>query len=339
MSYFRIFPKTNTDFIGLRKVFFIISGILMLAALTSVIFKGMNYGIDFTGGTVMQVQFENEIGIQDIRSALTDSGIKADIQTFVGRNAFAVKVKGSQENVNEVAQNIEAALKKTNVPFKVEQTDFVGPTVGSHLAKKAVMAFVLAMAAMVIYIGFRFQNIIWGAMAVAALFHDVFLTIGVFSFFQLEVDLVIVAALLTIAGFSVNGTIVIFDRVRENIGLHPKWTIKELLNVSINETLSRTIITSLTVIVATAIIYFRGGAVLQNFSLAILIGLTSGAYTTMVLVPGLVYQWTKGGNDSIGAAASEGSAEKANAVETSSAKKEENKQSSYRRKPRKVKNK
>ena len=160
-----------------------------------------------------------------------------------------------------------------------------------------------------------------------------------FSFFQLEVDLVIVAALLTIAGFSVNGTIVIFDRVRENIGLHPKWTIKELLNVSINETLSRTIITSFTVIVATAIIYFRGGAVLQNFSLAILIGLTSGAYTTMVLVPGLVYQWTKGGNYSIGAAPSDASAEKVNAVDTSSAKKEENKQSSYRRKPRKVKNK
>lgn len=339
MSYFRIFPKTNTDFIGLRKVFFIISGILMLASLTSVIFKGMNYGIDFTGGTVMQVQFQDTMDIQNIRTALTDSGIKADIQTFVGRNAFAIKVKGSQDNVNEVARNIEAALQKTNVPFNVEQTDFVGPTVGSHLAKKAVMAFVLAMAAMVIYIGFRFQNIIWGAMAVAALFHDVFLTIGVFSFLQLEVDLVIVAALLTIAGFSVNGTIVIFDRVRENIGIHPKWTIKELLNASINETLSRTIITSFTVIVATAIIYFMGGAVLKNFSFAILVGLTSGAYTTMVLVPGLVYQWTKGGNYSIGLASDE-SANKASGNEPRpSVKAEGEKQSSYKRKPRRNKNK
>lgn len=328
MSYFKILPKTDIDFIGARKIFFLLSGILMLGCLLSVIFKGMNYGIDFTGGTVMQVQFENAIDIKDIRSALSDKGIGADIQTFVGRNAYAIKVKGSQDNVNEVAGNIQAALEATKVPFNVEQTDYVGPTVGSFLAKKAVMAFVLAMAAMVIYIGFRFQNIIWGAMAVVALFHDVFLTIGVFSIMQLEVDLVIVAALLTIAGFSVNDTIVIFDRVRENIALHPKCSIKEYLNVSVNETLSRTVITSFTVIAATAILYFMGGEVLNNFSFAILIGLVSGTYSTMVLVPGLVYQWTKGGNFSVGIPAD------TPAVET--APKAETKKSTHKRKPRSV---
>lgn len=326
MKYFKMLPKTNIDFVGIRKIFFVISGLLMAACLLSVIFKGLNYGIDFTGGTVMQVGFEKSVDIKDLRAALTEKGIKADIQTFVDRNAFSIKVKGSQEDVNAVSNNIEAALNTLNTPFVVEQKDFVGPTVGNHLAKKAIMALILAMAAMVIYIGFRFQNIIWGAMAVVALFHDVLLTVGVFSILQLEVDLVIVAALLTIAGFSVNDTIVIFDRVRENIGLHPKWSIKELLNVSVNDTLSRTVITSLTVIAAAAILYFMGGEVLNNFSFAILIGLISGTYSTMVLVPGLVYQWTKEGNYSVGAP----SDVKAPAVEPK--KNEVKKKSSYKRK-------
>lgn len=299
MKYFQIIPKTNIDFIGLRKIFFVLSAILVIGSLGAFFTKGLNYGIDFTGGTVVQVQFSAPVDIKDIRSALGEQGLNSDIQTFVGRNAFAIKIKGSQENVNEIAGKIKDGLNMTNVAFEIEQTDFVGPTVGSHLAKKAIFAFILAMGAMIIYIGFRFQNIIWGAMAVVALFHDVLVTIGVFSILQLEVDLVIVAAFLTIAGFSVNDSIVIFDRVRENIKLHPKWTVREYLNVSVNETLSRTIITSLTVISATAILYFMGGAVLNNFALAMLVGLSCGAYTTILLVPGLVYQWTKNGNYSI----------------------------------------
>ena len=301
MKYFKILPKTNIDFVGSRKIFFWISGLIMLACLVSVIFKGLNYGIDFTGGTMVQVQFKDDINIDKVRSALSQKGVKADIQTFIGTNSFAVRVKGAQENVNEVAVRIEESLKNTGVDFIIEQTDFVGPTIGNLLAKKAIMAFVIAMFAMVVYIAFRFQNIVWGAMAVAALFHDVFLTIGIFSFFQLEVDLVIVAAFMTIAGFSINDTIVIFDRVRENMKLYPKWDIKEWLNVSVNDTLSRTIITSITVIGATAILYFMGGKVLNNFSLAILIGLTSGTYSSAVLVPGLVYQWTKDGKFSLSA--------------------------------------
>ncbi len=296
MKFFELLPKTHIDFIGIRKTFFIISGIIMLACLASVIFKGMNYGIDFTGGTMVQVQFEKDITIAQVRNAAADAKINADIQTFVGKNAFAIRVKGRQENVNEISSAIENALKTTQVPFNVEQIDFVGPTVGNHLAKKAIFAFVLAMGAMVIYIGFRFQNIIWGAMGVAALFHDVFLTIGLFSFLHLEVDLVIVAAFLTIAGFSVNDTIVIFDRVRENIKINPKMPLKDLLNLSVNDTLSRTIITSLTVVVATAILFFMGGPVLRNFSLAMLVGLISGTYSTVMLVPGLVFQWTKDGD-------------------------------------------
>ncbi|MBR4508896.1 MAG: protein translocase subunit SecF [Elusimicrobiaceae bacterium] len=301
MKYFRILPKTHIDILGARKTFFVLSGLIMIACLISVVTKGLNFGIDFTGGTMVQVQFKDNINIDQVRSALNQKGIKADIQSFIGTNAFAVKVKGAQENVNEVSVNIQEGLKNTGVEFEIEQTDFVGPAVGNDLAKKAFFAFTIAMFAMILYIAFRFQSVIWGAMAVAALFHDVFLTVGVFSFFQLEVDLVIVAAFMTIAGFSINDTIVIFDRVRENMKLNPKWHIREWLNVSVNETLSRTIITSITVIGATAILYFMGGKVLNNFCLAILVGLTSGMYTSALLVPGLVYQWTKNGQFSLSA--------------------------------------
>ena len=295
MRYFQLLPKTNIDFIGMRMWLFLFSSILMIACLGSIIFKGMNYGIDFTGGTVVQVHFSSPITIQEVRKSLEGNGVNADVQSFIGRNAYAIKVKGSQDNVNEVATKIEDALKTTNVSFDVEQKDFVGPAVGNHLAKKAIFAFVLALGAMIIYIGFRFQNIIWGAMAVLALFHDVFLAVGIFSIFGIEVDLVIVAAFLTIAGYSVNDTIVIFDRVRENMHLNPKAKLKELLNLSINETLSRTIITSLTVLGATALLFIFGGDVLRNFSLAMLIGLTSGVYSTIALVAGLVYQWDNSG--------------------------------------------
>ena len=296
MRYFQLLPKTHFDFIGARKKFFLISGTILLACIISLFTKGLNLGIDFTGGTMVQVQFDGNTDISTLRNSLQKAGINADIQTYVGKNAFAIKVKGKQENVNEVSKNIEGALATIGIKFEIEQTSFIGPTVGNDLAKKALLAFILALGAMIMYVAFRFQNIIWGAMAVAALFHDILLTIGVFSFFQIEVDLVIVAALLTIAGFSVNDTIVIFDRARENLRLNPKYDLPTLLNVIVNDTLSRTIITSITVIAATAILYVMGGEVLKNFSLALLIGLTSGTYSTVMLVPGLVYQWSKGSN-------------------------------------------
>ena len=292
-KFFRLIPHTNIDFIARRKTFFLLSAVIMLACVGTLVFKGINYGLDFTGGTMVQVQFEGPADISLVRKSVEGEGLRADIQTFVGRNAYSIKVKGSQDNVNEVAAKIESALKATGVPFNIDQRDFVGPTVGSHLAKQALLAFVLSMAAMVIYIGFRFSNIIWGAMTVAAMFHDVFLAVGVFSFLQLEVDLVMVAAFLTVAGFTINSTIVVFDRVRENIRLNPKMDLAAVLNMSINETLARTVITTLTVVSATAILFFMGGSVLRNFSLAMLIGIICGVYTTACLAPGLVYQWSK----------------------------------------------
>jgi len=293
MKYFKLMPETHIDFIGIRKWFFLLTGVLMLTSLGAVIFKGINYGIDFTGGTVLQVHFQAPVTTGTIREALAKQGIGAEIQSFVGKNTYSIKVKGRQDNVNEVAVKIETALKSTNVAFDVEQKDFVGPAVGNDMAKKAIFAFVLALGAMIIYIGFRFQNIIWGTMGVLGLFHDVFLTIGVFALFGMEVDLVIVAALLTIAGYSINDTIVTFDRVRENMKLYPKLGLKEQLNLGINETLSRTIITSFTVLAATVLLVIFGGDVLRNFSIAMLVGCTSGVYSTIALVAGLVYQWNK----------------------------------------------
>lgn len=145
MKYFKLLPKTNIDFIGMRKWLFVFSAVLMLACFGSIIFKGMNYGIDFTGGTVMQVHFKAPIDIKDIRSALSEQNINADIQTFIGKNTYAIKVKGSQEDVNDVSSKIETALNSTNVAFDVEQKDFVGPTVGNHLAKKSFFCFRLCL--------------------------------------------------------------------------------------------------------------------------------------------------------------------------------------------------
>jgi preprotein translocase subunit SecF len=295
MKYFQLLPKTNIDFVGLRKLFFVFSGLIVLACVFSIVTKGMNYGIDFTGGTMVQAQFENGIDISRVRAALSKQNINADIQTFADKNSFAIRIKGSQENINEATDKVKIALDTLEAPFVIAQVSFVGPTVGAHLAKKAIFAFILALGAMIIYIGFRFRNIIWGAMAALALFHDVLVTAGVFSIMRLEVDLVIVAAFLTIAGYSLNDTIVIFDRVRENIKLHPKKDLKDVLNLSVNETLSRTIITSLSVFVAVAILFFMGGEVLHNFSLAMIIGTLAGVYSTVALVIGAVYQFAKDG--------------------------------------------
>ncbi len=294
----RILPKTNIDFVGKRKIFFTISGLLVLIGLVAIFTKGLNFGLDFTGGTMMQVEFQEKVSTHQLREVLLDEGIDAEIQSFKSSNSFAIKVKGKQENVNEVGVKIKSALNK--LPYQIienkTKVEYVGPTVGKDLRKRAVMAMVFALFFIIIYIAFRFKNPIWGATGVIALLHDVFITIGIFALLQKEIDLVIVAALLTIAGFSINDTIVVFDRMRENLRLNPKTTLKNLINLSLNETLSRTIITSLTIFIAVIFVYFMGGPVLNNFAFAMLIGVVVGTYSTIAIATSLVYSWIGEGN-------------------------------------------
>lgn len=288
----QILHKTNINFIKLRHIFFLISGVVVLTGIISLSVKGVNLGLDFTGGTLMQVKFDKPVGIEALRSALGSAKVEASIQSFSGENSYALKVKGTQENVNEKADQITAALKTIQgVSFSEEKRDYVGPVVGRDLARKALFAIVLSMFGIIVYVAFRFSNPLWGAAGVIGLLHDVFVALTALSLTNREVDLVIVAAFLTIAGFSINDTIVIFDRMRENMKNFPKMPLGELINLSVNECLARTITTTLTVFVTVLALYLIGGTAINNFAFAMLIGTVAGVYSTIALCTPMVYQW------------------------------------------------
>jgi preprotein translocase subunit SecF len=291
-----LIPKTNIDFVKRRFIFFSISAAFLLAGFISIAIKGINFGLDFSGGTLVQVKFEQKIDTKEVRNALNASNIEAEIQNYTNRNAFAIRVKGSQENVNEIAEKIITALKATKSPFEEERREFVGPAVGRDLAKKGLWAMILSLCGIIIYIAFRFKNPAWGAMGVIAIFHDVLVAVGLLSITNREIDLVILAALLTIAGYSINDTIVIFDRMRENLKNNVRIPLKDLINKSINETLSRTIITSVTVFLAVLILYVMGGTVINNFAFTMLVGTVMGTYSTIAIATPLLYQWQTRGN-------------------------------------------
>ncbi len=289
----KLVGKTNIDFVGKRFAFFGLSAAVILAGIISLSVKGINLGLDFTGGTLLQVAFEQPVAIGQVRKAMSDAGIEAVIQSYTGRNAYSVRVKGKQDNVNEVANRIIKGFE-TAFPgnkYTEEKRDYVGPVVGRDLAKKAMFAIILSLFGIIIYVAFRFSNPIWGAAGVLALAHDVFVTMGALSITNREIDLVVVAALLTIAGYSINDTIVIFDRMRENIRKFPKMPLGQLINVSVNETVSRTIITNLTVLAVVLILFVFGGDVINNFAFAMLIGSIAGTYSTMAIATQMVYQW------------------------------------------------
>ncbi|WP_428897604.1 preprotein translocase subunit SecF [Parelusimicrobium proximum] len=299
----QILPKTNIDFLKYRKFFFAITAVIFIAGFACLFTKGLNFGIQFTGGTMLQVSFEEDVEISAVRSALEKAGLNAELQSFTDKHAFSIKIKGLQENVNETKEQVESALNTIGKPYSVDRTEFVGPAVGKDMSKRAIMALVLALAFMIIYIAFRFQNIVWGAGGIFGILHDVLVMVFAFSLMQREMDLVIVAALLTVAGYSINDTIVIFDRMRENIAAHPKMKMYDIINLSLNETLSRTVITSGLTLIAVAILFFMGGEALQNFSLSMLIGLTCGVYSTIAIATPLVYQWAHSNDDVAGGTA------------------------------------
>lgn len=289
----KLVGKTNIDFVGKRFAFFGLSAAVILAGIISLSVKGLNLGLDFTGGTLLQVAFEQPVAIAQMRKAMSDAGIEAVIQSYTGRNAYSVRVKGKQDNVNEVANRIIKGFE-TAFPgnkYTEEKRDYVGPVVGRDLAKKAMFAIILSLFGIIIYVAFRFSNPVWGAAGVLALAHDVFITMTALSITNREIDLVVVAALLTIAGYSINDTIVIFDRMRENIRKFPKMPLGQLINVSVNETVSRTIITNMTVLAVVLILFLFGGDVINNFAFAMLIGSVAGTYSTMAIATQMVYQW------------------------------------------------
>jgi len=297
----RFFGKTNIDFMGNRKIWYSISGTLILIGLISVVFKGVNLGIDFIGGTELIVQFQRDVEIGDVRSAMNRAGFgKAEIKTFGSSRDILLRTP-EQGVGSEIADRIRASLRQsfpTNA-FIVQKEDKIGPKIGAELRRDAVYAVFASLLAILIYLGFRFK-FVYGIGAVVALFHDVLITLGFVSLcdgiipqLNLEFSQTMVAAFLTLVGLSVNDTVVIYDRIRENQKIFRSMGLIEVINKSVNETLSRTIITSGTVFLVLVVLVFFGGEVIRGFAFALLIGIVTGTYSSIYIASAIVVEWAE----------------------------------------------
>ncbi len=274
----------NISFNKFYKKFNLLSLILIFFSLILLLFKGLNYGVDFKGGTLIEIRTDqNSSNITLIRDSFNQMDLgDVSVKKFGTETDFIVKFEKQKSKDPKFIDNIKTKLSSSigNVDFR--RVEKVGPKVSSELLKSGIIAIVLSLAAMLLYIWIRFE---WqfSLGAILALFHDVIITLGVFSIFSLEINLSIVAAILTIVGYSMNDTVVIFDRVRENLKKYADIKIFELTNISINETLSRTIITSVTTLLALLSIYIFGGEILKGFSLAMILGVIFGTYSSIYI--------------------------------------------------------
>jgi preprotein translocase SecF subunit len=258
--------------------------------------KGLNLGIDFLGGTEMVVRFHHEVQISDVRSAIEKTGItNAEIKTFGSRADILIRTAEQAVGTtvaDRLRQGLTAAFPQN--PYAVLKEDKIGPKIGEELRRDAMYAVIASLIAIWLYIALRFK-FVYGFGAVAALFHDVLVTLGFISIFDnvlnLEIDQNMIAAFLTLVGLSVNDTVVIFDRIRENQKIHRAMPLQELMNKSINETLSRTLITMGTIVAVLVVLVIFGGKVLQGFSFALLVGISTGTYSTIYIASAVALEW------------------------------------------------
>ncbi len=277
--------KKQISFNKFYKTFNLISLLLIVISIILLIAKGLNFGVDFKGGTLIELRVNNtSISISDIRKSFSNMNLgDVSVKKFGNEKDYVIKIEKKIKTDPNFIENIEQKLNNSiGEDFNIRRVENVGPKVSSELLKSGIIAIGLSLAAMLFYIWIRFE---WqfSLGAIAALFHDVILTLGIFSLFSLEINLSIVAAVLTIVGYSMNDTVVIFDRVRENLKKHADIKIFELTNISINETLSRTIITSATTLLALISIYLFGGQILKGFSLAMILGVVFGTYSSVYI--------------------------------------------------------
>ena len=269
----------------------IISLILFIMSIFFLTFKGLNYGVDFKGGTLIELRSDNtNYKTEDIRGAFNKLNLDdLSVKKFGAEGDYVIKFKRSDLNEPDFIKNLKNDLDNYLEDYSFRRVENVGPKVSAELLQDGVTAIAIALAAMLIYIWFRFE---WqfSIGAIIAIFHDVIITLGIFSLLSLEINLSIVAAVLTIVGYSMNDTVVIFDRVRENLRKYSDIKIFELTNLSINETLSRTLITSVTTLLALLSIFFFGGEILKGFSFAMILGVILGTYSSIFIAnPVLVY--------------------------------------------------
>lgn len=279
--------KLNIPFIKNRNILIGISVVLIVASIGLLATKGLNFGVDFTGGLVLQVEFEKPVDVGDVREALAKIGHGgATIQAFDEKTILL----RFQAQDDEVRKTVLTALSSDIGPYQVLRIDKIGPVVGGELRMQAVYSLTLALAAILIYMAYRFR-FRFGAVAVAALMHDVIIMLGAYSLTGREISVTFIAAILTIAGYSLNDSIVVLDRVRENWNEVRAIGIETLVNRSINQTLSRTINTSLTTLLPVIAMYIWGGEVISNFAFAFLIGIVAGTYSSICVTGGLLAIW------------------------------------------------
>jgi preprotein translocase subunit SecF len=286
---------THIDFIGKKKITLWISAFAILVSFGSILYHGgLRYGVDFAGGLVAEIKFSKPVDISEVRNATDAIGLKdAVVQKFGGENEFLIRVEKSSADLEGISKSIQTSLQEQfkGSPLEIRRVEVVGPKVGKDLKTKAIWAVALSFLGILIYVAFRFHEFSYGLGGIVALFHDVVVTFGAVSIFNIEFSLNVLAVILTIIGFSINDTIVIFDRVRENIKKMRKEDLVTIFNVSINETLGRTILTTGTVMMVVLILFFFAGEVIHDFTIALIVGLITGTYSTVYIASPVVLIW------------------------------------------------
>jgi preprotein translocase subunit SecF len=275
--------QTNIDFMGQRKFALVFSGVLLLVSLVSLGVRGLNFGIDFTGGTLIEVGYPESADLVQVRTELADAGFPGAIVQYFGTpHDVLVRLAPHKELSDaELSSSILRILRKSGGDeMQLRRVEFVGPQVGGELTEQGGLAMLIALGAILVYVSVRFQ---WkfSLGAVVALFHDVIITIGFFSVLALEFDLTVLAAILAVIGYSLNDTIVVFDRVRENFRTMRKGTADQIFNASLNQTLSRTLMTSITTLLVLVALFFLGGELIHEFSTALIVGVVIGTYSSI----------------------------------------------------------
>jgi preprotein translocase subunit SecF len=291
-----IIKNTNIDFMRLRKYTFAFSGSVILFGLYAIFqiyTSGANLGIDLAGGTALQVRFEQQVQMEQVRQVLTDGGFpEATLQSVPRENIFIIKVSGKGEEEKMVGQKVVGLLEQglPSNPHTVESIAEIGPAIGKKLRKDAIFALAISALAIIVYLAWRFE-FKFGVAAALATFHDVIMLVAIFFLLGREMDLLFITALLTIGGYSLTDTVVVFDRIRENIRLRKRGTFSETINLSVNEVLSRTVITSITTFMACIALLVFGGVVLKDFSLALALGIIIGTYSSVFVASPIVAMW------------------------------------------------
>ena len=271
------------DFLAWRKIAIIFSSIFLVLSLGSLLVKELNYGLDFTGGTLVELSYPEEANITNIRETLVDGGFNgAQVANFGSSTEVLIKLPGTVSD--RLGSEIVSLLSADNSDQAIDlrRIEYVGPQIGSELRDDGGTAMLIALAFMMLYIAFRFQSMFAGA-AVVALVHDVIIVVGIFSLIQIEFDLTVLAALLAVIGYSLNDTIVVSDRIRENLRSAELDSTEEIINLSLNQTLGRTLITSLTTLLVLFSLYFLGGELIKNFALALIFGVVIGTYSSIYI--------------------------------------------------------